>query len=50
MDTNRRMIFMRKNPGKYRKWYSVFCTLLLQTYWEMDGTPMISTQWFTRSK
>lgn len=25
-------------------------TLLLQTYWEMDGMPMISTQWFTRSK
>ena len=29
MDTNRRMIFLRKNPGKYRKWYSVFCTILL---------------------
>ena len=29
MDTNRRLIFMRKNPGKYRKWCSVFCTILL---------------------
>lgn len=29
MDTNRRMIYMRKNPGKYRKRYSVFCTILL---------------------
>ena len=25
-------------------------TLLMQYSWEIDGVPMVSTQWFTRSK
>lgn len=29
MGTKRRLIFMRKNSGKHRKWCSIFCTVLL---------------------
>lgn len=29
MDTNRRMIFTRKDPGKHGKWCNIFCAILL---------------------